>query len=128
MPLSQGGADPRNPSDEIFAGRSIPLVPAAAVTGRRDFTIPVRPTLHYRDGIDGAAETVTVNERRITAEDGTDVPYVEGAANLKYGPTQSIELDFDHGCFGAVQPKGREGATGGPNEERTLNGAIIYGT
>lgn len=49
MPLP--GADPVNPSDEIFKGRALPIMQAQATTERRAFTCVTRNPLHFNEGI-----------------------------------------------------------------------------
>lgn len=120
-----GGANPPNPSDAIFQGRALPVRGPQDVTQRRDFSIPIKPTLHYRDGLDGAAETVTVNERRFfgspkSAEGESDVaPYATGREDWDHA-----EEGQSTGPESMAGGKGRDGANG----ERTTNGVLIYGT
>lgn len=122
------GVLPPNPSDAIFSGKALPVIPPQDMTRRREFTIPTRPTLHYRDGLDGAAETVTVNERRLTGKDGKDIDYIEGPQDLKYPPRQGIDQDFDHGCFGTDEGVDANKYSEGPNDAYTTNGQWIRGT
>lgn len=108
---------PSNPSDEIFQGRALPIIPAQDVTGRRDFTIPTKPTLHHADGLDGAAEVVTTNERRFNAG-LTDSPPYPG----------SQRDDDDHANYGAPTGVNKQPYSAGSNTSKTLNGVEIYGT
>lgn len=114
---------PSNPSDQIFQGRAIPIIPAQDVVQRRSFSIPIRPTLHYRDGLDGAAEVITVNERRFhgNPEDGT------GESEMPpYGPDQCH--DEDHAEFGANPGVDKNKYSQNPNVGMTTNGVEIRGT
>lgn len=83
-----------------------------AIRMSRPFNLPTKPTLHYRDGIDGAAETVTVNERRF---DQREDP-----------PTQS--RDWDHGEYGYEPGEDPNKYSRNPNKEFTERGARIYGS
>ena len=124
-PAPQGGNEvglPRNPSDEIFQGRTLPIVPAQAQTERRGFSVPIKPTLHYRDGLDGAAETVTVRERRFSDDQtGAELD------NPPYPGTQLADTD-DFGEFGAQPGTDANKYSENPNEAYTSNGQWIRGT
>lgn len=109
-----GGDIPPNPADALREG---PLPVRLAEYGnmgviRRDFKLPTKPTLHYRDGLDGAAETVTVNERRFDQRE--DVP------------TQSN--DWDHGEYGYEPGTDANKYSKGPNPSLTERGEPIRGT
>lgn len=112
---------PPNPSDQIFEGRALPIRGPQATTGRRDFSIPVKPTLHYRDGLDGAAETVTVNERRFNQNTEAG----EGEAEQ---PPYASGMDWDHDEFGAAPGTDKNKYSKGANPEYTENGQWIRGT
>lgn len=120
------GPDPVNPSDQIFQGRALPVIPAQDVVQRRPFSIPIRPTLHYRDGLDGAAETVTVNERRFNDDEGKEINYTDDVDDLKYPPTQA--QDWDHAEFGYEAGENKNKYSAGDNEAYTKNGVWIRGT
>lgn len=119
--MSTAEANPVNPSDEIFLGKALPIIPPQEVTGRRDFTIPTKPTLHYRDGLDGAAETVTVKERRFFA-----VP--SQAAGEAETPLYKTGADNDHGEFGEAPGQDPNKYSRGENGAYTTNGQLIRGT
>lgn len=94
-----GGMDPVNPQDRLFNGALGTMIPPG-MTERRPFSMVTRNPLHYLEG-PGCDEVVTVPNRKFPR----DIDLQEAAG----------------------QP-GREGATGGPNDPKTLNGAEIYGT
>lgn len=70
MADNPSGPNPPNPSDEIFAGRAIPIVLPRDQVTRRAFQVPIVPPLHYREGPDGAAETVSSRFRPSCDLDG----------------------------------------------------------
>jgi hypothetical protein len=109
---------PANPSDEIFMGKALPIIPAQEVTLRRPFSIPTKPTLHHADGLDGAAETVTVNERRFNAGVSDSPPYVPVAD----------QQDWDHQEYGENPGVDKNQYSKNPNVAYTKNGVEIRGT
>lgn len=125
--MSDGGYSPSqlppNPSEEIFKGRALPVIPPQDVTQRRDFTIPTKPTLHYRDGLDGAAETVTVAERRFFGNNSQGT----GEADRPAYQTGREDTD-DHAEFGKGPGKDPNKYSRGENDAYTLNGQWIRGT
>lgn len=122
-PTMATDANPANPSDEIFLGKALPVIPPQDVTGRRDFTIPTRPTLHYRDGLDGAAETVTVKERRFFG----DSSQATGESSRPAYPTNREDTD-DNGEFGNNPGIDKNKYSRGENGEYTIHGQWIRGT
>jgi hypothetical protein len=103
-----GGKLPPNPADELRYG-PLPQRQFPITTQRRAFSIPTRPTLHYLDGLDGAAETVTSRT--------TD--YKEDPL-LDHEPSR-VEKGIDLG-----QDKNKYSK--GPNVSRTDRGEPIRGT
>jgi len=114
---------PPNPSDEIFMGRKLPVIPPQDQVQRRDFSIPIRPTLHYRDGLDGAAETVTVAERRFMGNSSQGT----GEADRPQYQTGREDTD-DHAEFGNRPGTDPNKYSRGRNDAYTLNGEWIRGT
>lgn len=102
-------ANPPNPSDAIFLGRSLMTVPAQDVTGRRDFAEPVRPPLHYSDGC-GPDERVS--SRR---------PAIQGDLG-------DVSLELDHYNFTPPQGVDKQPYSHGDNPAYTSNGVEIRGT
>ena len=117
------GTNPPNRSDQIFLGLPLPIIAPQDQVQRRDFNIPIRPTLHYRDGLDGAAETVTVRERRFFANPDAG----EGEASTSKYVKGTDDTD-DHGEFGARPGVDKNKYAENPNDAYTLNGEWIRGT
>ena len=115
--------NPPNRSDQIFMGLPLPVIAPQDQVQRRDFTIPIRPTLHYRDGLDGAAETVTVKERRFFQNSGAG----EGEASASKYIKGTDDTD-DFGEFGNRIGKDANKYSENPNDAYTLNGQWIRGT
>lgn len=94
-----GSGLPANPSDEIYAGRPLPIIPPQAEVMRRPFSEPTRNPLHYLSG------------------PGTD----EIVSGRNYQGQ-----DFAEGLFG---PKSMEGGRRPTSKnDVTLNGQEIRGT
>lgn len=112
-----GGDIPPNPADALRDGPLPTRMPEYGNNGvmRRPFNIPTKAALHRRDGLDGAAETVTVNERHF------------GDLGLSSQPTEPAG-DWDHQDYGANPGQDANKYSKGPNDERTKNGVIIYGS
>lgn len=115
--------NPPNRSDQIFYGLPLPVIAPQDQVQRRDFTIPIRPTLHYRDGLDGAAETVTVKERRFFKDPNVG----EGESSQSHYVKGTDDTD-DHGEFGADPGQDPNKYAEDPNTAYTLNGQWIRGT
>lgn len=103
-----GGTLPPNPADALLYG---PLRQRQfnTTTERRSFSIPVRPTLHYMDGLDGAAETVSSR----TTNYGED-PLMD------HTPSK-VEKGMDPG-------ENKNKYSKGPNDALTDRGQPIRGT
>lgn len=63
---------PSNPSDEIFKGRALPIVPPQAVTQRRPFSpdLVTKNPLHYGDGC-GTDEVIGANRMNCSADENS---------------------------------------------------------
>ena len=107
------GRIPENRSDDIIMGMPLPMV-YTAVGGpdtplRRDFNEPTRNPLHFNDG-PGTDENVTSRRPKMTAAHG------------------NVHLTVDHDDVRPIQGENKQPYSAGEDEERTLNGAVIYGT
>ena len=103
------GADPANPSDTIFSGRSLPIRQPEAVTLRRAFNEPTRSPLHYNEG-PGTDENVTSRSPKLTAPHG------------------DVTLTLDHDDVRPIQGTDPNRYSTQPDDAYTTNGALIYGT
>lgn len=103
------GANPSNPSDAIFMGRTLPMVMPVAVTARRDFNEPVRTPLHFDEG-PGTDENVTSRRPKMTAPHG------------------NITLTLDHDDVRPIQGYDHNLYSHQPDVSVTENGVPIYGT
>lgn len=113
-----GVSDPPNRSDQIFQGLKLPVIMPQDQVQRRDFTIPIKPTLRYYEGLDGAAETV-VNRRVATQPTHVDI------ARDHAGEDGDGDNDIERGAdLGKDPNKYQEN----PNDAYTLNGEWIRGT
>jgi hypothetical protein len=106
------GTMPPNRSDEIFLGLPLPIIPPQDQTGRKDFSIPIKPTLRYYEGLDGAVETVV--NRRVPTQDSHVDNNVDHSANR-------VERGADAGVD-------KNKYSENPDISYTLNGQWIRGT
>lgn len=117
-PVMQSDGLPPNPADTLRTG-PLPTRRFPDTTGRHDFSIPTRPTLHRQDGLDGAAEVVTSGvERRF--QNDTDRP--------PYPGTQEVDVDDTGVDFGANPGTDRNRYSQDTNDAYTKNGVLIRGT
>lgn len=103
------GSTPPNPSDAIFLGRALPIIPPQDTVGRRAFNEPVRPPLHYDEGA-GPDESTT--SRRPA--------YV--------GPLGETAKLIDHTELRPMPGVDKQPYSHGPDDSRTTNGVQIRGT
>lgn len=111
------GILPSNPSDEIFQGRALPIIPPTNTTARRDFTQPTRSPLHYNDG-PGTDEVVT--SRR-----SSDNGQIDGSiASNAHAMTDHKDYDDQARRYGT----NKQPYSHGSNVSTTLHGVEIRGT
>lgn len=107
--FGEDGVNPTNPSDAIFEGSPIPVIPAQETVMRRSFQEATRSPLHYLDGL-GTDEVVTSRSPRSAPIPG------------------NLHSDLDHAELRPLPGPDKHQYSASLDAAYTKNGALIYGT